>query len=564
MDEIADGVYHWTNVEESPWRMLYVFENTTASSYDIVLDWTGSANIKMDGSTTSLKETIALGPYQRRWIALLQVSLRERAAICFDLQIHMLDHKSMPLSVEDLAAHSTFSEKDAKSTLSRDQTTLKLTWKHLSTLYERHSPVVSSHSESRVCSGDAAFVSDALRTAFQYLAERREVLLRLFRPTNANDRYEVALYRHGMPQTVVVDGFIPCVVNGGAVLLKSVDRELWPLLLHQALAKLYDGYMALLDLSLGQLVEDIFGHSTIQLATPQKDRLDDFRHQLASLIRSRHLVGMTSPTCGSLAVVSVDLDDSQRPARVDFKEMGSRDVKPTVKTMLFESFASNIMQAWFVPIMTPAKSVVRRFFIEKETLQTTDATTAATFVLSVQNSTTATICFTFHAKMLLMGLSILKVLDNYGLEEIATSCAENWHSCSVFVQLEAGEYMIALQPPVFDEIDTQPHHATAESVEQQLQQFFKVLDWDMDNRLNLHDMERFMTLYEDKLSLSRGAFDWLLEHYDSDSVGLTEQGLLEYYLANIDAAKEATDDFIASKFQQAHACILHVQTTHET
>ncbi|KAF0716737.1 hypothetical protein As57867_002683, partial [Aphanomyces stellatus] len=373
--------------------------------------------------------------------------------------------------------------------------------------------------------------------------------------------HKVSLHRQGQPIRVLVDGYIPCFVGGGPVLMKCLEGAAWPLLLQKAYAKLHGGYSQVLSIPVSQILEECFGYPRIEFGRiPGGDGLE-LAHRMRVVLQFGHMVYVTlninNKSTHDTVVLRVDVDASNLPTAVVVRDMDGRQMI----TFSFAEFLANLDQASYIPLMPNADVLVRRFYVLDSLA--CESASAATFALSVADAATIIIGFTFENKATEIGFAILRVMDNYRLHEISSVQRRHKSSCCDLVRLDAGEYIIALKPArVSDDNETSSKPAQW-SPEEKMQHFFKQLDWDMDGRLNAEDMGRFMTLYEGGLSFSPSAYYWLLEHFDSDASGLTELGLLQYYQSNTNilANEHLPDDFTAPQFQHARQCIGYFRST---
>lgn len=62
---------------------------------------------------------------------------------------------------------------------------------------------------------------------------------------NEEGVYRVRICKNGEWQSVTVDDYFPCFVNGGPIFSTTAENELWILILEKAYAKLHGSYLAL-------------------------------------------------------------------------------------------------------------------------------------------------------------------------------------------------------------------------------------------------------------------------------------------------------------------------------
>ena len=79
------------------------------------------------------------------------------------------------------------------------------------------------------------------------MAEHPSLLEKLFvnKIYNEEGVYRVRLCKNGEWQSVTVDDYFPCFVNGGPIFTSAKGGELWILILEKAYAKLHGSYLAL-------------------------------------------------------------------------------------------------------------------------------------------------------------------------------------------------------------------------------------------------------------------------------------------------------------------------------
>ena len=76
------------------------------------------------------------------------------------------------------------------------------------------------------------------------MSENQKLVQKLFITQEYNEYgfYQVRLCKDGLWQTVTVDDYFPCYVNGGPIFTFGEGNELWVMLLEKAYAKLFGTY----------------------------------------------------------------------------------------------------------------------------------------------------------------------------------------------------------------------------------------------------------------------------------------------------------------------------------
>ncbi|CDW72805.1 calpain family cysteine protease containing protein [Stylonychia lemnae] len=90
--------------------------------------------------------------------------------------------------------------------------------------------------------GDSWFLG-----AIATLAEHPQLLEKLFVNKTYNEEgvYRVRICKNGEWQSVTIDDYFPCFINGGPIFSTTSENELWVLILEKAYAKVHGSYLAL-------------------------------------------------------------------------------------------------------------------------------------------------------------------------------------------------------------------------------------------------------------------------------------------------------------------------------
>ncbi|ETV66076.1 hypothetical protein, variant 2 [Aphanomyces astaci] len=579
--ELVDGVMCTTTLTESPWQLEYAIDNMTGHEYDVELDFAGSSNLAVAGSAT-LSFRATLRPYAIVIATVARVRPLERCAVCINYHVHRTEGKEARPSPDEshlVELTGTFVDPsfpptqaclgDISSVPSMRSILPTLTWAHVSSILHFPSahpsvlpPSTARLSSSSLCGGDPAFVSIDMKCALQIVGDRMGILTRLFPHTvprhglDTHERFAVLLHRHGQPITVEIDGFVPCISHGGGPVVMKCRRTMqcvWPMLVHKALAKLYGGYSHLCQVSTMQLLHDMVGYPSVKVTCNPANL-----HSIVQpMVHRGHLVGVTFPSASSSrhGIMFVSGDD---------RAITLRHYPSDARTQLVENSANccfahrhddvgAINACWYFP-MYPQR-LVRRVFVQDAAACASAA--AAMFILSIPSPASVMISLTYAHQVTDMGMSLLTMEPTNQIKESLVevpSTIDTHHpsACTMVASVEAGEYVLAVKPVQWSHNDDK-HTEKGTTNTPVMQRMFDMLDWDMDHRLDIHDMARFMAVYEDGLSMSTSAFEWLLEHFDSDGVGLTLKGLEEFYMAN--GRDEATG---MTLMEQSHPCCVHV------
>lgn len=342
--EISPGIFiekYQEKVKETPYYVINV-ESKLFQMLEFTVDFTGSTNVVLEGSSGLTKETV-IPPFTKTEVARLALSKKWNLKTKFKFALNLpsieeqrerlkayvatlrtritqaVEFNRMDLAsikpeelLETIAKYKiefvdTNFQPGDRSLVSgsdkvEDRFECLVHWRKGKEADAQSDPTVKmipiyeteplSENVRHGKLNDGAVVS-----AIAALAEYPKLVHRIILSKLPNEQgiYKLKLCHVGRWQQAVVDDYFPCFPLGGPIFARSERKELWVMLLEKLFAKKYEGYQNLIYLKYDDAMADVTGcpvfSESIEAAASQDDRLlDDLWKKLVEWRSKKYLV----------------------------------------------------------------------------------------------------------------------------------------------------------------------------------------------------------------------------------------------------------------------------------